>query len=324
MRIIIKIVPLIMLGGLAATAVAASPASAAETHVPRGTQGTGNWAGYYAVPANGKGPEGVFTTFTIPKVSCRNSVGPAPMYGSIWAGIGGGAATMNDVQNGKHAWLEQAGVQFICKNKNAQPLYQPFWEIVRPADGDKYGNPYDSQVFIKDVFGHNATVKPGDMISVDVNDVSYHPPAKEFVLGVTVNRDSDHPVYFGKHVYLPKTAYTGRTAEVVTEYPSGALVPSWFLRAYDWTRLHEFGVFPPNSPGAAGMINLGDVHYAQSFYLTHLPGDVKPEGVAITQYKLIMETRIGRHQVYIYPGRAHSTIPGNPAKDGFSTHYYIP
>jgi hypothetical protein len=46
---------------------AASSASAAVTQVPRGTQLTSNWAGYYAVPANGKGPGAVFAAFTVPQ-----------------------------------------------------------------------------------------------------------------------------------------------------------------------------------------------------------------------------------------------------------------
>ena len=306
---------------LSLTAIAAaSRANAAVYRTRRGTQPSGNWAGYYAVPANGKGPEAVFAAFTIPKVNCRDSIGKYPAYGSMWAGIGG---LGDDISNGKSAWLEQAGIQIHCTTKKSQPVYEPFWEIVRPHDPvkDPYGNPYDAMVFHQDTEGKNATVKPGDKITAQVFDTSYQ-KSGQFVLSVNVNGDGDHPVTFSKQINLPPTAYTGRTAEVITEYPLGAASPTALEGDMAWLYTKEIGVNPIR-PSRIGLINLGDVHYSEAMYLTHLPGDVKPEGVPVAQGKIVMGWPIGHQDVYIYPGPAHPTIKGSTVKDGFSTHYYI-
>jgi Peptidase A4 family len=301
------------------TLAAASPASAAVTQVPSGTQLTGNWAGYYAVPANGKGPESVFATFTVPKVSCKQSIGPNPTYGSIWAGIGG---MMNDVSNGKQAWLEQDGIEITCKTRGSQPVYNPFWEIVRPSGGSPYGNPYDSVIF-QDASGHDATVSPGDQISLSVFDGSYQ-KVRQFGFTVTVGRDSSNPVDYAKSAFLPPTAYTGRTAEVITEHPSGASLLQGDLAA-TWFYQNVLRRDPPS----AGLVNMGDVHYSEAMYLTHLPGDVKPEGVPVTQYRSVLGTDLEtnpyhQQRVFIYPGGAYPTVSGSSVKDGFSTYYYIP
>ena len=303
------------------TLAAASSASAAVTQAPSGTQVDDNWAGYYAVPANGQGPEAVFASFTVPKVDCKRSIGPNPSYGAIWAGIGG-MGNFGDVRNGKQAWLEQDGIEITCKTRGSQPVYYPFWEIVRPHGiNDPYGNPYDSKIFQAD--GHDATVKAGDKITLKIFDNSYQ-KVKVFGLDIEVSQDSGDPVEYFKQVFLPPTAYTGRTAEVITEHPSGPSTLQGDLAAA-WLHKNILGTKAP----PAGLVDMGEVRYSGAAYLTHLPGDVKPEGVAITQYRSVLDTWLETnpyHQqhVFIYPGRAYPTIPGSTVKDGFSTHYYIP
>jgi hypothetical protein len=82
------------------------------------------------------------------------------------------------------------------QDQGSQPVYNPFWEIVRPTGGSPYGNPYDSVMF-RDASGHDATVKPGDQISLGVFDNSYQ-KVKQFGFTVTVNRDSSNPVDYTK------------------------------------------------------------------------------------------------------------------------------
>lgn len=307
----------------------ASSASAAVTTTPSGTNVSPNWAGYYAVPVNGKGPEGVFATFTVPKVSCKRSIGPNPTYGAIWASIGGmgtmGNGRMGDVRNGKQAWLEQDGIDITCKTRGSQPVYHPFWEIVRPqGKNDPYGNPYDSMIF-QDARGHDVTVKPGDQISLSVLDNSTR-KVNEFGFSVTVNRDSiNGGVNYFKQAFLPLTAYTGRTAEVITEHPLGFSALQGDLAAA-W--LHET-ILGTKAP-AAGLVDMGEVRYSEAMYLTHLPGQTGyPAGVAVAQYKAVLDTWLEtnpyhQQQVVITPSRAYVTIPGNTAKDGFFTHYITP
>jgi hypothetical protein len=228
----------------------------------------------------------------------------------------------NDVRNGQQAWLEQDGIQVTCKTRASSPVYEPFWEIVRPGHGE-FGNPYDMKNF-QDASGRNVTVRPGDDITVEVLDGSYQ-KVRQFGFQVVVDSHHGDPAVNVKSAFLPPTAYTGRTAEVITEHSSG---PSRLQGDLAWLLLHELGVTkPPAIP--AGLVRMGDVRYSEAMYLTHLPGDVKPEGVPVAQSRVVLADSLATspvhyQQVFIYPGRAYPTIPGSSVKDGFTTHYYIP
>jgi hypothetical protein len=82
----------------------------------------------------------------------------------MWAGIGG---TPNggyiDVNRSNIAWLEQAGITIECANKKAQPVYQPFWEVV-PSPHSPVTDEYPS----RDLYSNNAYVHAGDEITVVV------------------------------------------------------------------------------------------------------------------------------------------------------------
>lgn len=289
--------------------------ASASTHVPSGNKMTGNWAGYYAVPANGKGPEAVFTQFTVPRARCYNVIGRYPAYVSMWAGIGGAVApNMNDIQNGKQAWLEQAGLQITCKSKSSAPVYEPFAETVAPTD-----NAEPNIIMHNDTEGKPRTIQPGDHIFVGVYDNSSG-RTKKFGMAVNVNRDSEDGYTFFKQMYVPSSAYTGRTAEVVTEYPIGG-TKGPFQNALDKFTQYELGT--TSKPNSTGVIVVGSVRYSSSGYLTHLKGDVKPRGVAATQYKMSLSADpTAFSSVKIYSSVAFPTIPGNPGyKDGFFTYY---
>lgn len=297
-------------GTIALGALSALPANAAQapTHVPNGNLEDTNWAGYYAVPANGKGPETVFTQFTVPRARCYNVIGRYPAAVSMWAGIGG----MDDVQNGKKAWLEQAGIQIRCPSKNSAPIYEPFAETVAGTD-----NVEPLLVLSKDTEGKPRTIKPGDHISVSVQDNSFG-RTKKFGMNVSVNGDGQNGYSFFRQMYVPSTAYTGRTAEVMTEYPT-QVVPN--PKQLDWFTMHELGT--KVKVRAGGVIVVGSVRYSNSAYLTHLKGDVKPRGVAVTQHKIRAVTNpTWNTTLGIYPSVSFPTIPGNPGfKDGFFTYY---
>ena len=306
-------------GLLAAGAITAviplTMGAASPTHVPSGNKVTGNWAGYYAVPANGKGPESVFTQFTVPRARCYNVIGRYPAYVSMWAGIGGAISpNMNDMQNGKKAWLEQAGIQIGCASKSSAPVYQPFAETVAPTD-----NAEPNLIMTKDTEGKPQTIKPGDHISINVDDRSFG-RTRKFGMAVNVSRDGGTGFTFFRQMYVPSTAYTGRTAEVVTEYPIGG-VKGPLQKALDKFTQYELGT--TSKPNATGVIVVGSVRYSGSAYLTHLKGDVKPRGVALTQYKMSLSAGpTAFSSVKIYPSVPFPTIPGNPGyKDGFFTYY---
>jgi hypothetical protein len=310
--------PLAVVGSLLGSVSAAS-ASTPATNIPSANEITGNWAGYYATKGISK-PEAVFGSFTVPRVSCNNSVGRSPFAGSIWAGIGG---MPDDVKDGRTAWLEQSGIQITCMHKHQAPRYQAFYEIVRTGGG-MYGNPYDAHMF--------ADVSPGDKITARVIDGSYLNNT-EFFMGVNVTHNG-HTTAYGKSAFLPRSAYTGQTAEVITEWPSG---PSDIAKAFSAARqagyYYDLGgalnlspKINPEQPlgdllgpdASIGLVDMGNVNFSNAAYLTHVPGDPKPEGFPVMQYKLGLFNVDQNHQTVMI-------IPTNPTSQyGFTTNYLKP
>ena len=173
-------------------------------------------------------------------------------------------------------------------------------------------------VLNKDTEGKPRTIIPGDHISVNLQDNSFG-RTKKFGMNVSVNGDSQNGYSFFRQMYVPSTAYTGRTAEVMTEYPTRSRAK---IRS-SWTGSRSARTGTKVKVRAGGVIVVGSVRYSSSAYLTHLKGDVKPRGVAVTQHKIRAVTNpTWNTTLGIYPSVSFPTIPGNPGfKDGFFTYY---
>jgi hypothetical protein len=264
---------------VAAAAVApASAATAATTpalHSP-------NWAGYYAQVHSSGLPYDMVAQFKVPAVSCKNSAGNAPYYGSMWAGIGG----IDSVDPG--AWLEQAGVEVTCATKTAAPVYNPFWEIVSPNPKSPY-HTMPAQVF-KNAKGQDVTVRVGDTIDVTVDGQNGE---WEFNVG---DERTQQDYYAGPPV-LPAGTYTGRTVEAITEWPSGHAAS--------------------NKKLPSGFVELGPVNYQQVNY-DYTGENPKVWWYSVTSPITMTD---GGHKV-VYPGSLYMVGgQTGQVKNSFFTHY---
>ena len=120
----------------AAVAVAVAASSIATVSVPAAHATTAPefqspyWAGYWS--DSSASVTEAFAQFKVPAVDCSKSRGKKTYMASMWAGIGGTFNGGYGADNRHEAWLEQDGIVISCadKNKNTQPVYRPFWEVV--------------------------------------------------------------------------------------------------------------------------------------------------------------------------------------------------
>lgn len=257
-----------------------------------------NWAGYYTLPQPGHPMLGASVTFTVPKVDCRYSRGAAPYYGGMWAGVGGLGSAGPRVEPGGRAWLEQAGVRVDCASKSAQAVYQPFWEVVptvKTKDPDYAG----SQVF-RDAHGRETYVRPGDRVTVlVVAPAANGSNSRAWGFQVLVRDQNGRFAARWHHdKVLPRGVYTGRTAEVITEWPAGYAYGSWVL-------------------GSSGLVNTGAVQYDHADYTSTVKGDPKQEAFPVPGAPVIL-THNGR--VAIYPSAPYQAAD-SAMPDAFTTRY---
>ena len=287
---------------IGASVLAVSPAHAATTaaHVASPTS-TSNWSGYYKETDAPIGQ--AEATFTVPKVSCKDSRGPAPAIGgkhiyqgAMWVGIGGDHTDGFLWLRGDYAWLEQDGVVVECDGLNATPLYMPFWEI---AGAPKSVAPQHEVVYDNG----NATVKPGDLITAKVYTPAYSPHTGQWLFEVDVVRNGVLVNSWTEYRTLPKGSYTGNpgvsnalnyeTVEVITECPS-------------------FG------NDLFGFVNLGTVRYSYADYFVTDSEDDGGYSIASTPIDL-------RHPdpgpIAVSPGSPYTSEFSDVPGDAFNTSY---
>ena len=97
---------------------------------------------------------------------------------------------------------------------------------------------------------------------------------------------------------LPRGVYTGRTAEVITEWPAGYAYGSWVL-------------------GSSGLVNTGAVQYDHEDYTSTVKGDPKQEAFPVPGAPVIL-THNGR--VAIYPSAPYQAAD-SAMPDAFTTRY---
>lgn len=264
---------------LAAAVLGASPASAATATTP--ALQSENWAGYYAQVRGAGLPYDVLASLTVPAVSCKNSAGNAPYFGAMWAGIGG----IEPEDAG--AWLEQAGVGVACASKTSAPTYMPFWEIVSPQSSSPY-HMMPAQ-FFKDAKGQYVTVRAGDTVNVSVE-------GQHGKWTFSVRDERTKQGYSHTPPALPAGAYTGRTVEAITEWPTGEAAKSKRL--------------------PSGLVDLGKVLFRQvNYYYT---GMNPHQWYSVTSPITLIDND---HEVS-YPGTLYQSgqQPGQ-VKNSFATYY---
>jgi hypothetical protein len=155
-----------------------------------------NWGGYVAVAPAGKKITGVSTSFIVPKVVPKHSVGsPRPYEVAMWAGLDGSPY-------GGYTGVEQAGVWVKAASKTATPTYQLFWEMF-PAGPQ----------FIP------GSVKPGDQVIVIVTAPR---SGNKFHFRLIVQRGAAYYAVYDRTGYAYKSALATdqHSAEVITEVPT--------------------------------------------------------------------------------------------------------
>lgn len=276
-------------------ALAAIPANASTTEYFT------NWSGYEKVTdapiAQAE------ATFTVPTVSCKNSRGTAPYYGSMWVGIGGDYGVTNPFRlTGDNGWLEQDGVSIACKSLSSAPKYQPFWEVVT---GDKTFQSYVNRTYFPHGNGekiyNNGTgwVLPQDVITAYVYTPYGSPHRGQWDFQIDVVRKGVLVKQWSQYLTMPKGSYTGdpgvrnvlgrETVEAITECPN-------------------------NCTDSSGLVYMGNVTYNWA--------DYSVSGTE-TGYSIASGTPIElthRGTIVMIPGKPFSDDSDIP-NDSFTTYY---
>lgn len=285
----------IAVSAAAACAVALSvPAAHAATTSPAPQQWTTNWAGYYA---KASAPViSAVANFTVPRVSCDQSRG-TPQTGNdgnkyqamMWVGIGG----IDGLFGINSGWLKQAGVVVSCKNLNAAPTYQPFWEYFPRGNVTvTQGSPFAPQYF-KAKNGKTAELQPGDNVEVQVEAPSVSPVKGKWYFRMYVeSSDGLSSSTFTASQYLAaNTNGPDQTAEVITEMD------------------------------ASGLVNLGSVEYNSAQYIATSDLTQSAVGVPIPVQPIYLLNGAAPHAVIIYPSAPYVKFNPGIGADTFTTNY---
>ena len=180
----------------------------------------------------------------------------------------------------KGASLEQAGLLIRKQHRWSKPEYVLFHQVTAL---EKRVQPY----LHKD--GSFVTVKPGTEIEAVVSSPAWNGTSK-WEFNIYLNPNSLNPTLVPFAEALPAGLNTGRTAEVITEWPSGS---AWGLAG--------MAGFP------SGMISTGNVKYTSADYLTQ--SGPKPDPVPVTQHPVALDEGWQSWFATIYPGSPASSYP---------------